>query len=130
MLSASTVAEVHTSGGLAGVNKHNWALMPGSRSGKLVDKRSLIVSMTDDNWALNVPFNAEYELQARDLAAKVGTHARALREQAPNPTPAPAQPTGSQGEMLDQLERLGRLRDGGILTEDEFQAKKREMLGA
>jgi hypothetical protein len=36
----------------------------------------------------------------------------------------------SQVDVLDQLERLGRLRDGGVLTEDEFQAKKREILGS
>jgi hypothetical protein len=35
---------------------------------------------------------------------------------------------GAKIDVLDQLERLGKLRDGGVLTEEEFQAKKREFL--
>lgn len=31
-------------------------------------------------------------------------------------------------DPIDQLQRLGQLRDAGILTEDEFQAKKSEIL--
>ena len=30
---------------------------------------------------------------------------------------------------LDELEKLGALRDKGILTEDEFDAKKKDLLG-
>ena len=30
---------------------------------------------------------------------------------------------------LDELERLGQLRDQGIITDEEFQAKKQELLG-
>ena len=30
--------------------------------------------------------------------------------------------------LIGQLERLGKLRDSGVLTEDEFQAKKDELL--
>ncbi|AGL18434.1 SHOCT domain-containing protein [Actinoplanes sp. N902-109] len=38
------------------------------------------------------------------------------------PPPRPADP-------IDQLRRLGELRDLGILTDDEFAAKKAELLG-
>jgi hypothetical protein len=31
--------------------------------------------------------------------------------------------------LIDQLERLGKLRDSGVLTEAEFQAQKQELLG-
>ena len=34
----------------------------------------------------------------------------------------------SSADPIDQLQRLGQLRDAGILTEDEFQAKKSEIL--
>jgi hypothetical protein len=34
-----------------------------------------------------------------------------------------------QGDYLDELEQLADLRDRGILTEDEFQAQKKEILG-
>jgi hypothetical protein len=30
--------------------------------------------------------------------------------------------------LLDQLKKLSELRDAGVLTEDEFQAKKTETL--
>lgn len=32
--------------------------------------------------------------------------------------------------QLNELEKLGRLRDNGVLTEDEFQARKIRVLGA
>jgi hypothetical protein len=32
--------------------------------------------------------------------------------------------------LLDYLERLGKLRDSGVLTEDEFQAQKARLLRA
>jgi hypothetical protein len=32
--------------------------------------------------------------------------------------------------MIAQLEKLGQLRDQGILTEEEFTAQKQKLLGA
>lgn len=32
-------------------------------------------------------------------------------------------------DPIDQIKRLGELRDQGLLTEDEFQSKKRQLLG-
>lgn len=32
-------------------------------------------------------------------------------------------------EIFESLEKLGKLRDSGVLTEDEFEAKKAELLG-
>ena len=42
------------------------------------------------------------------------------------PAAAPAQP---QPDLVDQLRRLGELRDAGILTEEEFAALKAKLLG-
>ena len=39
---------------------------------------------------------------------------------------SPAEP---QESYLDELERLASLRDQGIITEEEFEAKKRQLLG-
>lgn len=36
---------------------------------------------------------------------------------------------GGAPDYIDQLTRLGQLRDAGVLTEEEFQAKKAEILG-
>lgn len=39
--------------------------------------------------------------------------------------PAPAAPTGS----IDDLRQLAELRDSGIITPEEFEAKKKQILG-
>lgn len=38
------------------------------------------------------------------------------------------QPDQNKDEIFEQLQKLGALRDSGIVTEDEFNAKKAEML--
>jgi len=35
----------------------------------------------------------------------------------------------SQTSYLDELERLAKLRDGGYITEQEFEDKKKQLLG-
>ena len=52
-----------------------------------------------------------------------------MQQGAFNATPeqVPVQ-ASSSADPIDQLQRLGQLRDAGILTEDEFQAKKSEIL--
>lgn len=42
--------------------------------------------------------------------------------------PAPAQVPGSTDEILGTIEKLAALRDAGALTEEEFSAKKAELL--
>ena len=42
------------------------------------------------------------------------------------PSPAPAAP---EPEYMAELERLAQLRDQGIVSEEEFQAKKKQLLG-
>lgn len=37
--------------------------------------------------------------------------------------------TGETGSYVDELERLAQLKDEGVITEDEFEAKKRQILG-
>jgi hypothetical protein len=69
---------VHATGGIAGVNKHDWALIPGSRKGTVVDKRRLTVTITDDSWAIHASFHADQELLARGLASSIDLYVRAL----------------------------------------------------
>jgi hypothetical protein len=56
---------------------------------------------------------------------------QAALSHAPAPgAPAPqAGPPAPKEAYLDELERLADLRDRGILTDEEFQAKKRQVLG-
>jgi hypothetical protein len=62
--------------------------------------------------------------QAKFLAKKLERMRRKASRAAAMQQPPPA----SGPELLDQLKKLGELRDAGVLTEDEFQAKKTEIL--
>jgi len=48
---------------------------------------------------------------------------------APAPTPASAPAPAAQPDMVTQLKQLADLRDQGILTDEEFTAKKEQILG-
>ena len=50
-------------------------------------------------------------------------------EEAPAPAPA-ASPASDMDETIAQLQKLGALRDQGILTDDEFAAQKARLLGS
>jgi hypothetical protein len=50
------------------------------------------------------------------------------QQQAVAPAPAPAAASG-EDDMLAQLEKLGKLHDSGVLTDDEFAAQKAKLLG-
>ena len=42
---------------------------------------------------------------------------------------APPAPAAPEPEYVGELERLAQLRDQGILSEEEFEAKKKQILG-
>ena len=90
----------------------------------------------------------EFAAQVNEIAAELGGSARRRAVQsAPDPgkafdqsapldtwVPATASADGSTLRSMDaligQLERLGKLRDSGVLTEDEFQEQKTVLLRA
>ncbi|HRQ41351.1 MAG TPA: SHOCT domain-containing protein [Chloroflexota bacterium] len=49
-------------------------------------------------------------------------------EAAPAAPSTPAAPV-AQDDFITQIERLGALRDQGLLTDEEFEAKKKQILG-
>jgi hypothetical protein len=51
------------------------------------------------------------------------------QQAAPAPAPAPAA-GGVTDDLVAQLERLGKLRDENVLTDEEFEAQKKKLLGA
>ena len=57
------------------------------------------------------------------MAADAGGTAESAAPAAPPPQPAPAD------SYLDELERLAALRDQGIISEADFEAKKQQLLG-
>jgi hypothetical protein len=40
-----------------------------------------------------------------------------------------AAPAGGTEDLATQIEELGKLKDQGLLTEEEFAAKKKQILG-
>jgi hypothetical protein len=56
-----------------------------------------------------------------------GQEAPATEQQAPPMEQAPS--AGGGDDMAAQLEQLAKLKEQGILTEDEFAAKKKQLLG-
>ncbi|HEY5842386.1 MAG TPA: SHOCT domain-containing protein [Mycobacterium sp.] len=53
----------------------------------------------------------------------------AAQDQAPAAAPVAAAPVMATDDLITQLERLGQLRDSGVLTEAEFAAQKATLLG-
>ena len=53
---------------------------------------------------------------------------KALIEQKMDEQHSPA-PTNASGDVADQIKKLADLRDNGILTNEEFDAKKKQLLG-
>lgn len=48
--------------------------------------------------------------------------------QEPEPAPAPQAAAAPAPDPIEQLSRLGELRDKGILTDEEFAQEKRQIL--
>lgn len=69
--------------------------------------------------------NAVSNKQQQKYANQAAAQQEAAAEQA-----APAAPAAApQDDLAAQLESLAKLRDQGILTEEEFTAKKAQILG-
>jgi Short C-terminal domain len=49
-------------------------------------------------------------------------------EQQAETAPAPA-PAGGEADYTAELEKLAKLRDEGVITSDDFEAKKKQLLG-
>lgn len=67
----------------------------------------------------------ELNIQSQALTAEE----QASLDQQNSPAVAPTSPGENQADYLVELEKLSELRDKGIITEDEFNAKKQQLLG-
>lgn len=72
------------------------------------------------------PERAMEEWNARWKRVRVWVHERSLRRRAP----AEAQEAVASDARLEALERLGRLRESGVLNADEFSREKERILAA
>ena len=69
-------------------------------------------------------------MQRRRSAIQGGVGMREdFSREEPAETAAPAPSGASEPEYVGELERLAELRDQGILSEEEFEAKKKQILG-
>ena len=67
----------------------------------------------------------ELNIRSQPLTAEE----QAALDQQNSPAAAPTPPADSQADYLTELEKLSELRNKGIITEDEFNAKKKQLLG-
>ncbi|MEA2412442.1 MAG: Short C-terminal domain [Thermoleophilaceae bacterium] len=86
----------------------------------VADDRVWVLFDADDHESLMVDFSAREG--AWDGVGSAGAGATIFDPPGGSAAPAPR-------DRLDQLEKLGDLRDRGILTPDEFEAQKRQLLG-
>ena len=64
------------------------------------------------------------------VQSRVGMREDFGRQEQPAETAAPAPaPAASEPEYVGELERLAQLRDQGIITNEDFEAKKKQLLG-
>jgi hypothetical protein len=64
-------------------------------------------------------------LEPKDLFDNVVAHLERLRNE---PTRDSVAPTASADSVTAQIKKLGELRDAGLLTNEEFDTKKAELL--
>jgi len=52
-----------------------------------------------------------------------------ITRSAPVQNVAPVQPQPVRDDPIEQLKKLGELRAAGIITDEEFEQKKKELMG-
>ena len=72
---------------------------------------------------------ARMERRRSFVQSRLGMREDFGRQEQPAETAAPTAPVASEPEYVGELERLSQLRDQGILSDQEFEAKKKQILG-
>jgi hypothetical protein len=72
---------------------------------------------------------ARMERRRSFVQSRLGMREDFGRQEQPAETPAPTAPATSEPEYVGELERLSQLRDQGIISDEEFEAKKKQILG-
>ena len=62
------------------------------------------------------------------MVGGVASHAGTTGEQAASAGSTPASPTALSDAAIAQLEELARLKDAGVLTQEEFDVQKQQLL--
>ena len=72
---------------------------------------------------------ARLERRRSFVQSRLGMREDFGRQEQPTETAASTRPATSEPEYVGELERLSQLRDQGILSDEEFEAKKKQILG-
>jgi hypothetical protein len=105
---------------------------------KKVDNRELYLLIEGQGWAISVPVDATKGAQARAFVAKINAVASSLTAdstsapsdaaQSTLATSSPEPSVPDSGDVFERIRKLGELRDAGLLTPEEFDAKKTDLL--
>ena len=71
----------------------------------------------------------EFDVGDRPRAILNGVISEAIEKAKSRSVQSVIQPEKPQGDAMDSLRKLAALRDSGIITEEEFNQKKNELLG-
>jgi hypothetical protein len=89
---------------------------------KKLDDRELYLVIEGEGWATSAAVDPKLGEEARAFAAKINAAAtRSSTEQ--------RDASRDDSDPLQQLRALADLRDAGVITDDEFEAKKTDLLG-
>ena len=96
---------------------------------------SLFLLFEGKDWADLVELSPQRAGAAQKLAQRVNLVARLARESSDAHESAPGAKSDIQempdpASVIDQLERLMRLREQGVVTDEEFEAQKKRILGS
>jgi len=95
---------------------------------KKKDDRELFLLVEGDGFGFVEQLDPKKQKDAREFASRL--NAAASRAAIPGADAASGAPTATaEPSIPDQIRQLGQLRDEGLLTPDEFEAKKSELLG-
>jgi hypothetical protein len=72
---------------------------------------------------------ARMERRRSFVQGKMGMRQDFGRQEQPAEAAAPAAPASPGPEYAAELERLSQLRDQGIINDEDFEAKKKQLLG-
>jgi Short C-terminal domain len=72
---------------------------------------------------------ARMERRRSFVQSRLGMREDFGRQEQPAETAASTTPAASEPEYVGELERLAQLREQGILSDEEFEAKKKQILG-
>ncbi len=112
------------------LNDRTWTFTHGDIRGISSGEEGVTMQTVSETWQF-IPYfsgDASIILTALDLA-RAGRIAELFRSPEPEPEPTAPQPLPSaQPDIFASIQQLGQLRDQGLITEEEFETKKAELL--